>query len=158
MDNPALPSALAVFDAINSGDLRALPDLVTPDFVDHGSPFPIDPGPGGYRRILTWVTRVLRIHYRITDVIQTDDRIVLRAEATGHGIEALHGPAAIGKPYTMTTIHIYRTEGTRLAEHWGVRDEIGAMVQVGTLPPPNPAALDLAAQLPDPAHETATAS
>ncbi|WP_067829687.1 ester cyclase [Nocardia inohanensis] len=158
MDNPALPAALAVFDAINTGDLRALPDLVTPDFIDHGSPFPLEPGPEGYRRILTWVTRVLKIHYRITDTIQAADRIVLRAEASGYGIEALHGPAAIGKPYTMTTIHIYRTEGARLAEHWGVRDEIGAMIQVGTLPAPNPAALDLAAQLPPPTRETASAS
>ncbi|WP_180349035.1 hypothetical protein [Tessaracoccus massiliensis] len=26
----------------------------------------------------------------------------------------------------MATIHIYRTDGDRLAEHWGVRDEMGA--------------------------------
>ncbi|WP_052314553.1 ester cyclase [Nocardia thailandica] len=155
MDNPALPAALAVFDAINTGDLDALPRLVTPDFVDHGSPFPLEPGPDGYRRILTWVTRVLRIRYRITDTIQTADRIVLRAEATGHGIAPVHGPDAVGMPYTMTTIHIYRTEGTRLAEHWGVRDEVGAMVQVGALPAPDPSALDLAAQLPAPHENTA---
>lgn len=150
MDNPALPSVLAVFEAINSGDLSVLPDAVTHDFIDHGSPFPLPPGPDGYRRILTWVTRVPRIHYEITDVIQTADRVVVRAEATGQGVEPLHGPAAVGRPYKMTTIHIYRTEGTRLAEHWGVRDEIGAMVQVGAIPAPDPAALDLAERLPAP--------
>ncbi|MBO0852827.1 MAG: ester cyclase [Nocardia sp.] len=150
MENPALPAALAVFDAINRADLSALPELVTDDFIDHGSPFPLPPGPEGYRRILTWVTRVLKIRYTVIDVIQTEDRIVLRAEASGHGIEPLHGAAAVGKPYTMSTIHIYRTEGARLAEHWGVRDEIGAMVQVGSIPAPDPSALDLAEQLPAP--------
>jgi hypothetical protein len=46
----------------------------------------------------------------------------------------------------MTTIHIYRTVGDRLAEHWGVRDEVGAMVQMGVLPPPDLAALDAVAR------------
>ena len=46
--NPAMPAARAVFDAINSGDLRCLDDAVTADFVDHGSPFPLPPGPGGF--------------------------------------------------------------------------------------------------------------
>lgn len=34
----------------------------------------------------------------------------------------------------MTTVHIYRTEGLLLAEHWGVRDELGARIQLGALP------------------------
>jgi hypothetical protein len=47
----------------------------------------------------------------------------------------------------MDPTRIYRTQGTRLVEHWGVRDEIGAMVQMGAIPAPDPAALDLAATL-----------
>lgn len=65
---------MRVFDAINSGDLSRLPECVTDDFVDHGSPFPLPPGP----------------------------------------------------------------EGDRLAEHWGVRDEMGALVRMGVLPAPTP--------------------
>lgn len=151
MDNPALPAARAVFDAVNDGDLSVLPDAVTDDFVDHGSPFPIEAGPRGYQQILTWVTRVLCIRYEILDTIQTGDRIVLRAVAAGRGVEAVHGPGAAGRPYAMTTIHIYRTEGARLAEHWGVRDEVGAMVAMGALPAPDPGALKLAESLPPPA-------
>ena len=137
--NAALPAALRVFDAINSGDLSALADCVTDAFVDHGSPFPLPPGPTGYRQILTFVTQVLRIRYTIHDVIETPDRVVLRAQADGVGVAGFHGPEAEGKSYSMTTIHIYRTEGDRLAEHWGVRDEFGALVQMGVLPAPQPA-------------------
>ena len=144
MTNPALPAAHAVFRAINTGDLAALPDLVTDDFVDHGSPFVISPGPAGYARILTWVTRVLRLRYEIVDEIDTADRVVVRAVARGPGVAQVHGVAAVGHTYAMSTIHIYRTEGPRLAEHWGVRDEVGAMVQLGVLPAPDPAALDAA--------------
>ena len=137
MSNRALPSAQAVFDAINSADLSAIPDCVTDDFVDHGSPVPLPPGPAGYTQILGWVTRVLRIRYEIADTVTTPDRIVIRAVAHGPGVAEVHGPAAVGRSYAMSTIHIYRTEGDRLAEHWGVRDEAGALVQLGVLPPPD---------------------
>jgi predicted ester cyclase len=137
MPNPALPAAHAVFDAINSRDLSCLDDAVTPDFVDHGSPFPLPPGPEGYRQILTFVTQVLQIEYALEDVFATDDRIVLRATARGVGVDSIHGAGSDGRPYEMATTHIYRTEGDRLAEHWGVRDELGARIQLGTVPAPS---------------------
>ena len=140
MDNPAQAAALAVFDAINTGELSVLDDLVTRDFIDHGSPFPLPPGPAGYRHILTFVHGVLQIRYTIEEVFSTEDRVVIRATAAGVGVDAVHGPGSAGKPYRMTTTHIYRTEGSRLAEHWGVRDELGARIQLGVLPAPSPAA------------------
>ena len=136
MTNSALPAALAVFDAINTGDLSCLEWCVTDDFVDHGSPIPIPPGPEGYRQILTFVTQVLRIRYELEDVFATDDRVVVCATANGVGVDEVHGPGAEGRGYRMATVHVYRTEGDRLAEHWGVRDELGARQQLGVLPVP----------------------
>ena len=132
MPTTALSRALAVFDAINSGDLSCLDDAVTADFVDHGSPIPLPPGPEGYRQILTVVHDVLQIRYVIEDSFATDDRVVIRAVAHGVGVDAIHGAGAAGKTYVMPTVHIYRVEDGRLAEHWGVRDEFGARIQLGT--------------------------
>jgi ketosteroid isomerase-like protein len=138
MANLALDAAMRVFEAINTGDLSCLPDCVTSDFVDNGSPFPLPPGPGGYAQILEFVHHGLKIRYALEETITTEDRIVLRARAHGLGLAQFHGPEAAGRPYDMQTIHIYRTEGDRLAEHWGVRDELGAMVRMGVLPAPQP--------------------
>ncbi len=138
LDNAALPAARAVFEAINSKDLSCLDTAVTADFVDHGSPFPLPPGPEGYRQILTYVTRVLAIRYEMMDEFWTEDRIVIRALAHGTAVAPVHGEEFAGRPYTMPTIHIYRTEGDRLAEHWGVRDELGVLQQIGVLPAPVP--------------------
>ncbi|WP_432558891.1 ester cyclase [Granulicoccus sp. GXG6511] len=138
MSNAALPAAMRILDAINSGDLSCIPECVTADFVDHGSPMPIPPGPAGYAQILGFVTQVLRIRYELQDLITTDDRIVVRAVATGVGVPQIHGPEAAGRAYEMETLHIYRTEGDRLAEHWGVRDELGAMRRMGLVPEPQP--------------------
>ena len=65
--------ALGVLDAINGRDLERIRDLVTDDFVDHGSPVPLPPGPDGYIAILTFVTEVLQIRYTIEDVVASGD-------------------------------------------------------------------------------------
>lgn len=110
--NPAMPAAHAVFEAINSKELSRLPELATADFVDHGSPFPLPPGPEGYAQILTFVTEVLSSRYEVEDLSCTPDRIVARAVA--HGTAPVHGAEFAGRPYAMPTIHIFRTEGERL--------------------------------------------
>lgn len=135
-NNRALPAAQAVFDAINTKDLTRIPDLVTDDFIDHGSPFPLPPGPKGYLQILTFVTRVLDFEYEIVDMFCTPERIVVRSIAHGRAVAPAHGAQFAGRPYSMTTIHIFRTEGDRLAEHWGVRDELNLLVQIGAMPAP----------------------
>lgn len=102
--NPAKKAAMRVLEAINSGDLSCLPDCVTADFVDHGSPFPIPPGPEGYAQMVGFVTAELKIRYELSEMIETPDRIVIRARAHGLGTEKFHGPGSAGLPYTMETM------------------------------------------------------
>ena len=79
LENPALPNLHRLFQAINTGDLSVIPDAVTDDFVDHGSPVPLPPGPDGYAQILGFVTQVLDIEYEIQDLFCTEDRICVRS-------------------------------------------------------------------------------
>jgi predicted ester cyclase len=143
---PTEHAAFASLDALNQRDLERLRDLVTDDFVDHGSPFPLPPGPDGYIAILRFVTETLQIRYEVKDSIAADDKVVIRAVAHGVASAAVHGPDAAGKPYTMNTIHIFRGEGDRLAEHWGVRDELGVLFQLGVMAPPDAALLPITAE------------
>src|SRR5829696_10446696 len=99
--NPIESLATGVIDAMNSRQLERIRDLVTDDFVDHGSPVPLPPGPDGYITILTFVTEVLQIHYELHDVVAAGDMVAIRA--TAHGINAV-APAGIAptmKPYAM---------------------------------------------------------
>jgi predicted ester cyclase len=78
----------------------------------------------------------LQIRYELHDTAAAGDKLAIRATVHGvHNSDHLGVPAT-GKPYSMHTMHLYRAEGDRLAEHWGVRDEYGVLVQTGVLPPP----------------------
>jgi len=43
------------------------------------------------------------------------------------------GHEPTGKSFEVDHIHIYRLEGDRIAEHWGVRDDLGTLRQLGHL-------------------------
>ena len=137
---PAERAARAVLELCETRDLERLRDLVTDGFVDHGlPPGVVPPGPDGYIATLRWVIDVLQVRYEVHEVVAQGDLVALRA--TAHGVHASDhlGFPATGKPYAMATMHLYRAEGDRLAEHWGVRDEWGALVQVGAITPSTPA-------------------
>jgi predicted ester cyclase len=136
VNNSAQALAAEVFDAMNTGRLEKIRDLVTDDFVDHGSPVPLPPGPDGYIAILTFVTTVLQVRYEVHDVVSCGDTVAIRA--TAHGVNAVspQGIEATGKPFAMKTGHFFRSRDGRLCEHWGVRDELDVLYQVGALAPP----------------------
>jgi predicted ester cyclase len=133
-----------LMDAMNSRQLDRIRDLVTDDFVDHGSPVPLPPGPDGYIAILTFVTTVLQIRYEVHDEIADGDMVAIRA--TAHGVNAVtpQGIEPTGRPYAMKTAHFFRARDGRLCEHWGVRDEVDVLYQVGALTPP-----EIATRAPD---------
>jgi predicted ester cyclase len=142
-------AAHAVFQVFESGDLERIRDLVTDDFVDHGAPPGLaSPGPDGYIGVLRYVTGVLQIRSEVHDVVADGDQVAIRA--TAHGVHRTDflGVPATGRPYAMHTMHLYRAEGDRLAEHRGIRDELGVLVQLGAMAPPAPPAPDTTAVAP----------
>jgi len=128
--------AEGVISAMNSRQLERIRDLVTDDFVDHGSPVSLPPGPDGYIAILTFVTTVLQVRYEVHDVVSAGDTIAIRA--TAHGVNAVspRGVDVTGRPFAMKTAHFFRIRDGRLCEHWGIRDELDVLYQVGALAPP----------------------
>ncbi len=125
-----------LMDAMNTRQLDGIRDLVTDDFVDHGSPVPLPPGPDGYIAILTFITSVLQIRYEVHDVICDGDTVAIRATAHGVNAPVPQGIEPTYRPYAMKTAHFFRSRDGRLCEHWGVRDELDVLYQIGALKPP----------------------
>jgi predicted ester cyclase len=133
--------ALDVIAAINEGAVDRIGPLVAEDFVDHGAPPWAPQGRAGYLRLMGFLTGVLRLRLEPHEVVASGDLVAVRATAHGvHNADYL-GFAPTGKPYAMPTMHMYRAAGGVLVEHWGVRDELSTLWQVGALPVPEPVAL-----------------
>jgi predicted ester cyclase len=139
--NTAEKLAREVLDMLSSGDIERVGPLVAENFVDHGAPPWAPQGRAGYLQILGFLTTVLQLRYELHEVVAAGDMVTIRATAHGvHNSDHLGFPAT-GKPYAMPTMHMYRQDNGVLVEHWGVRDELAALWQVGALPVPEPIAL-----------------
>jgi predicted SnoaL-like aldol condensation-catalyzing enzyme len=100
--------ACSYFERITGGDLEAVHDLLTPDFVDHDAPPDTPAGPGAAKAFAgAMIAHHPDLLVEIEDVFGEDDRVALRvrwnAEATG---------------YVQYGIVVFRFDGDRIAERW----------------------------------------
>lgn len=121
----------------NHGDLAAMDELFAPDYVNH------DPMPGqapdreGHRRVIEMVrTGMPDIRETIEDMVAEGDRVVYRwtVHAT-HSGEVLGVPGD-GRPISFGGIEIYRIADGRIAERWGVFEQLSMLRQLGVLDRP----------------------
>ena len=104
-------------------------DLVTDDFVDHGSPVPLR-RPDGYIAMLTFVTNVLQVTYEVT-IVAAGDMVAIRA--TAHGVNAVHphGGEPTGRPFAMKTAHFSGPAMALSSIRGGDAHELDVLYQVG---------------------------
>lgn len=124
------------YEAIDSGDLNVIDELVAEDYIDH-SPPPF-PGLGGGREGLKQAFKMFWTatpgHHRIEDQVAEGDKVVTRLTAYGTHEGDLPGIPATGNELTMTGTVIHRIENGKLAEKWSDKDVLGLLQQLGVLP------------------------
>ena len=100
--------ARSYFDRVVTGDLDAVNELLTLDFVDHDAPPGTPRGPEAAKAFAgAMISHHPDLKIEIEDVFGEDDRVALRlrwnAEETG---------------YVQYGIVVFRFEGDRIAERW----------------------------------------
>ena len=129
-------------DAVNSGDAEliatTIDEVVDPD-VRIGTPLPID-ATGAQALKQVWAT-LLRaypdLHVTVEDVIAEADKLVCRNVVTGTHQGEYLGLPPTGRSVTYNEIFIFRLEGGRIAETWGVVDLLAQLRQLGAIPEPS---------------------
>ena len=130
VDNRA--PVLALFDAVQSGELERIDDLVSADFVDHGAPpGMIPPGPEGYRTIFRLLKGALRIDYAVLDVVAEGESVMAWVRCTGRHVGEFLGIAATDREFAFEAMHRYRVEDGVIREHHAVRDDLALYRQLG---------------------------
>ncbi len=124
------------FDDIDRiGDESVLDDYVSADFVDH-SPSPgCTPDLAGLKTAFRMFRTGSPGTHRIDDIVAEGDKVVARV--TGQGVHSgeLFGIPATQREFAVTGITIFRVADTKIVERWVEIDMLGALQQLGVIPP-----------------------
>ncbi|WP_394846261.1 ester cyclase [Pendulispora brunnea] len=116
----------------NQGKVDVLDELLTRDYVNHTPSVPNPPpGPEGLKPIVQAIRRGFPdLHYRIEDMVVTEDRIVLRTIVSGTNTGELFGAPPTGQRVQVNQMNIEHIRNGRIAEHWRVTDELAMQQQL----------------------------
>lgn len=125
-----------VEEVFNGGNVGAIDNYLTPDFVEREE---LPPGMPGGRDGVKALTSMLHSAFpdfkaRIDDLVAEGDRVVMRQTWSGTHQGEFMGIPATGRQVSFGVIDILRMVDGRCAEHWGQMDSMGLMMQLGALP------------------------
>jgi len=124
----------------NKGNLDAVADLLSSDFVDHAAPPGFPPGLEGAKQVFVMYRSAFPdFRLSVGDVIAEGDKVVVRWVTQGTHQGELMGIPPTGKRVTVTGIDLFRVAGGKIAEHWAEFDMMGMMQQLGVIPAPGQA-------------------
>jgi len=125
---------------IDAGNLAAMDELVSPDFVDHDPP-PIPglpEGRAGLKAAFEIFWRSTPGTHEVLEQVAEGDLVVTRIRAQGRFAEDLGPIPATGGAMDVTATAVYRVTDGQLTEHWGEADSLTMMQQLGVVPIPEP--------------------
>ena len=116
--------------AFETGDEAVVDEIVHPAHRDHAAGERRG-GPEAVRAAIGWA-QVAFSGLRIVpeDIIASGDRVVARVRVSATQTGEVYGITATGRRMEVEQIHIWRVACGQLAEHWMVRDDLGAIRQL----------------------------
>jgi steroid delta-isomerase-like uncharacterized protein len=122
-------------EAINSGNLNAMRDLVAPNCVDHDPGPGQVPGPEGYIALFTEMrTAFPDFAVAVDHLVADDDNISFAYTVTGTHSGDFMGHPATGRKISARGMQISRFENGKMVERWGSSDQLGILQQIGAAP------------------------
>jgi predicted ester cyclase len=124
-----------------AGDVGALAEVVAPDIVEHGARPDEPAGVEGVKATMLWLDRVFsNQRWEIHQVIGEGDTVVVHATHHARHTGELMGIPPTNREVAYDYVHILKFRDGMAVEHWGVRDDLSLMRQLGVLPDPRRAA------------------
>jgi predicted ester cyclase len=126
----------ALEEIYTEGDLALANELVHPDFVDHEPAHAEEPtGPESVKQTVRRLQSTFgELRFEVEDEIAGGDKVVQRVTMSGRHTGPLMGRGPTEKVFSVRHIYIWRIADGKIAEHWGSRDDLGLLAQLGLLP------------------------
>ena len=119
-------------EAVNSGNLEALNDLISGHCVDHDPAPGQGPGPQGYRDMFSEMrTAFPDLRVEVIHLTADGDDVAFAYTLTGTHQGPLMGHEATGKSVSVRGMQISRFDGGQMVERWGSSDQLGMLSQLG---------------------------
>jgi steroid delta-isomerase-like uncharacterized protein len=120
--------------ALNLGRFDRLDTLLTDDFTDHETMIGIPPTRDGLKTKYGLLRAGFSdFRFSLEDLVPDRDRVAVRVTVSGTHDGDFMGRPPTGRTFEVTSVGIFRVAGGRLAEHWGVFDQLGMLGQLGAL-------------------------
>ncbi|TMF33554.1 MAG: ester cyclase [Chloroflexi bacterium] len=121
-----------------AGDAEALAAVIAPESIDHQARPDEPQGLEGAIRTMHWLRRVFSDQrWEIRNVISEGDAVVVYATHRARHTGELMGIPPTGRDVAYDYVHIVRFKDGKVVEHWGVRDDMTLMRQLGVLSEPD---------------------
>ena len=132
-DNKAL--VRRTYDVINKRNLKAIDELVDPNYVGHIPAFPPVQGIEGLQQVFsTYLTAFPDMTGTIEDLIAEGDKVAARLTFRGTHTGPMMGIPPTGKQVTLSAMNIFRVANGKFVEQWVNSDDLGLMQQLGVIP------------------------
>jgi len=130
----------AIEEAWDANKLDELDQYFAPGFDNSQSGMPgLPPGLAGSKLAHQGTMQAFPDRkVEILDVLEDGDRVFVRNRVSGTnqgGFPPFNVPAN-GKPFTIESWSVYRLEGGKIVEHWGMNDAMALLIQLGAIPAP----------------------
>ncbi len=125
-------------------DLRVADELIAEGGLNYDTGLTAHPfGPEEMKGTVRMVTAAFPdSRHEVQDVFAEDDRVMARVKLTGTRGGKFMGIPPTGRRIEVNEIHVYRLRDGKAVEHRVVRDDLGAMRQLGVIadavPAPGP--------------------
>lgn len=128
--------ALGVARVFGELDEEAAHRYIAPDFVDHEASPGVATGPAGYLSTARYMRSAFsEARWQADDFVAAGDKFAVRVTFTGVHTGNFLGIEPTGKPVKVQHLHFYRVQDGKAAEHWGARDELSLLRQIGLFAP-----------------------
>ena len=121
----------------SAGNIDALDEICSPDFVNHSAPPGVPSNCEGVKQLTAMFRQAFPDSYfTVADMMAERDRVATRKTFHGTHQGEFMGILPTGQQVSMGLIDIVRIADGRVVEHWSMGDNLGMMQQLGIVPRP----------------------
>ena len=129
----------AVFEklmsALNAKDMATMESLIADDFVDNDAMPGMAPGRQGMIDMMgMFVGAFPDLNVVVEHWVAEGDLVVGVMTTKGTQTGEFMGMPASGKKFSVSEMHMVRVANGKMAEHWGLSNEMSMMQQLGLMP------------------------